>query len=193
MSAHPADLETARRIAAGDEEAAAGFFRELSGEMFGYARKMLGDPSAAEDALQEAMLGALRSIGRYDGRVSLRSWAFGVLRHKITDAHRKRGRDFVFSSDDPEAERFQADGHWNKDVTFQPWDENAELMEIVRRCMEDLPHNQREALVLRALEGLSTREAAGLLELSEDNLRQVLHRARASVRRCADQKAGDAA
>ncbi len=193
MTAHPEDLALARRIAVGDEAAAADFFRQHSGEMYGYARKMLGEAEAAEDALQEAMLGALRSIERYDGRVALRAWAFGILRHKITDAHRKRGRDFVVSSADPEAERFQAGGGWKDDVTFQPWDEKAELMEIVRRCMDELPHNQREVLLLRALEGLSTREAAELLELSEDNLRQVLHRARASVRRCTDRKAGEAA
>ncbi len=193
MSDFRPDLDLARRIAGGDEAAAADFFRRLSGEMYGYARKMLGDPALAEDTLQEAMLGVLRSIERYDGRVALRSWVFGILRHKITDAHRKRGREFVVSSADPEEARFQAGGGWKEDVTFQPWDEKAELVEIVRRCMEELPHNQREVLVLRAVEGMSTREAAQLLELSEANLRQILHRARASVRRCTDQHAGEAA
>lgn len=188
-----ADLALARRVAAGDEAAAAELVRALGGELYGYARKVLGDPVQAEDVLQEALLGILRGAGGYDGRVRLRAWAFGILRHKITDALRRRGRDPLAGAADPEEDRFQADGSWQKGVTFQPWDENAELMEIVRRCMEDLPHNQREALVLRAVQGLSTREAARLLEVSEANLRQILHRARAAVRRCADQKAGPGA
>ena len=88
--AHDTDLELARRIAGGDEEAAAELFQRLAGEMYGFARRMLGgDSGAAEDVLQEAMLAVLRSADRYDGRVSLRAWAFGILRNKIVDAHRR--------------------------------------------------------------------------------------------------------
>lgn len=193
MSQHDQDLALASRVALGDGEAAAALFQDLGPELFGYARKMIGDAGAAEDALQETLLGALRSIASYNGQVSLRAWAFGILRNKIADHFRRRGREPVVSSADPEEDRFRADGHWKDEVRFQPWDERAELLAIVQRCLEDLPHNQREALMLRALEGLSTRETAGLLEVSEDNLRQILHRARAAVRRCAEQKAGGAA
>jgi RNA polymerase sigma factor (sigma-70 family) len=56
--------------------------------------------------------------------------------------------------------------------------------------MDSLPHNQREALFLRALEGMPAKEVAAVLEMSYANLRQVLHRARQSVRRCADQALG---
>ncbi len=187
------DLDLARRIARGDEDAAAGFVHQISPEMFGYARKILGEVAAAEDALQEALLGMLKSIERFDGRVSLRAWGFGILRHKIHDILRRRGRDFAFSSDDPEAENFRPDGSWKEDVTFGVWDENKELLQIVMECLEKLPHGQRAALELRALEGLSAAEAAEILGVSPTNLRQILHRGRAAVRRCADQRAGEKA
>ena len=191
-AAHAQDLALARRIAGGDEEAAAELFQRLAGEMHGFARRLLGDAGAAEDVLQEAMLAVLRSADRYDGRVALRAWAFGILRNKIVDAHRRAGRRITVSSDDPEAASFHASGQW-KDLGFQPWREEREMLEVVRGCMRQLPTNQQEALELRAIEGMSTAEAAEALGVSESNLRQILHRARAAVRKCADAKTGSAA
>lgn len=190
--AHDTDLELARRIADSDEGAAAELFQRFAGEMYGFSLRMLGDAGAAEDVLQEAMLAVLRSAGRYDGRVALRSWAFSILRNKIVDVHRKRGRQVHVSSDDPEAASFLSDGQWSS-LRFQPWEESQEVLEVVESCMEQLPHNQHEALVLRALEGLSSAEAAEILDVSETNLRQILHRARAAVRKCAAGRMGDMA
>jgi len=186
-SKHAADLQLATRVAEGDEDAATEMFKQLAGEMYGFARKMVGDESTAEDVLQDAMVGVLRGANKYDGRVSLRAFAFGILRHKVTDVFRKRGREILVSSDDPERDSFIANGHW-EDTHFQPFNEQAELLDIVQRCMEALPFHQREALELRALEGLSSQEAAELLGVSAENLRQILHRGRASVRKCADAK-----
>ena len=189
-TAHSEDLELATRIAAGDEGAAAELVRAHSGEMFGYARKLVGDATLAEDVLQEALLGILKSIERFDGRVSLRAWSYGILRHKIVDALRKRGREPLVSGSDPEGDQYREDGHWKDDVTHSPWNENAEVVDVVRKCMDTLPHNQREALFLRAMDGLPAKEVAEVLEMSYANLRQVLHRARQAVRRCADQALG---
>lgn len=181
-----------QRVAAGDEGAANEVLTKLSGEMFGFARRMLVDEQAAEDALQEALLGLLRTSGNYDGRESLRTWVFRILRNKIIDQYRKRGRDLVVSDADPEAASFNANGRWN-DLDFQPWNESAELLEIVRHCMELLPHNQREALQLKAIEELSAQEASEILGVSVANFRQILHRGRAAVRKCTDAKVGDSA
>ena len=184
---HASDLQLATRVAEGDESAATEMFQALAGEMFGFARKMVGDEATAEDVLQDAMIGVLRAAGKYDGRISLRAYAFSILRNKVTDVFRKRGREILVSSADPERDSFLASGHW-ENSKFQPFNEQAELLGIVQRCMEALPIHQREALELRAIEGLSSQEAAEVLGVSSDNLRQILHRGRASVRKCADAK-----
>jgi RNA polymerase sigma-70 factor (ECF subfamily) len=189
---YPADLDLAQRVAGGEEAAATEVFENLAGEMYGFARKMLGDDATAEDALQEAMVGVLRGAGRYDGRVSLRAWAFAILRNKVTDVYRKRGREILVSSEDPERDSFLKDGHW-QDTSFGVWNEGAELLEVVQDCMEKLPINQREAIELRAMKGLSSQDAADALGVSTDNLRQILHRGRASVRKCTDAKLEGAA
>lgn len=187
---HTEDLALAQRLVARDPEAARELLQKWSAEMFGFAHRLLRDRSAAEDAFQEAMLGALQNMDRYDGRVALRSWVYAILRNKIADAMRKRGRDFTVSSEDPEERLFDARGHWRESYEFQPFDENAELLEIVEGCMETLPLNQREALALRAVEGLSSAEAAQAMGISNTNLRQVLHRARQNVRRCVAARTG---
>lgn len=187
--AHAEDVELARRIADGDEAAAEELMRTLGREMFGFARRMLGDATAAEDALQETLLAMLKGAAKFDGRVPLRAWGFGILRHKITDALRKRGRDAVIGDVDPERDAFMGSGHW-KNLAFTPWREDEETLAVVRSCMELLPLRQREALELFAVEGRDGVETAALLGVTPVNLRQILHRGRSTVRKCADAKLG---
>jgi RNA polymerase sigma-70 factor (ECF subfamily) len=187
--AHAEDVEVARRIAAGDEAAAEQLLRTLGREMFGFARRMLGDAAGAEDALQETLLAMLKGMDRFDGRVPLRAWGFGILRHKIADALRRRGRDAVVGDVDPERDAFAASGHWRQ-LDFAPWREDEETLAVVRGCMETLPLRQREALELFALEGKDGAETAAILGVTPVNLRQILHRGRSAVRKCADAKLG---
>lgn len=190
--AHATDLELARRIAAGEESAAEELVGALGREMYGFARRMLGDATAAEDALQETLLAMLQGAAKFDGRVTLRAWGYGILRHKIADAQRRRGREAVIGDVDPERDSFDSGGHW-KFPAFSPWNENAEILGVVRACMETLPQLQRLAIELAAVGGLPGAEAAAALGVSEVNLRQILHRGRAAVRKCAAAKLGDAA
>jgi len=187
---YSADFELAQRVVAGDESAATEVFRSLSSEMYGFARKMLDDVGQAEDALQETMLAVLRNVANYDGRVALRSWAFSILRNKVYDIFRKRGRDILVSTADPEAASFDPNGKWN--VSFEVWNDDAELLKIVQHCMEQLPHNQREALYLCSVEEMPAKEVADLVGVSYTNLRQILHRSRAAVRKCTDLSLGKA-
>lgn len=190
--AFPEDMVLAKRLQAREESAAREIFHNWSGQMFGYASRMLHDRAAAEDAVQEALLGALQAIDSYDGRVPLRAWMFGILRHKVLDTLRRRGREAVLPSEDPEQEYFKPNGRWRSDVRFTVWNEDAELLKIVQRCMDELPSLQREVMTLRTLEGLSSREAAQVLDMTDTNLRQTLHRARQSIRRCVAGKTGEA-
>ena len=160
--AHSSDLDLARRIAAGEDAAAEELLGVLSSEMYGFARRLLRDAIAAEDALQETLIAMLQGAEKFDGRVSLRAWGYGILRHKIGDVLRRRGREAVVGELDPERDSFDATGHW-KDVGFQPWNEAAETLEVVRACMDQLPRQQREALELFALNGLDGAEASAAL------------------------------
>ncbi len=187
-ASHPEDLDLARRVQAGDEEAARELLAALGPEMLAWARSMLGDAAEAEDAFQEAMAGALRNLGTYTGQASLKSWLYGILRHKILDLQRRRGRSALIQAppEDPELESFTEAGTWRSNMEFRVWDESAEVLEVVLACIESLPARQKEALLLRARQGLSAAEVADILGTTDLNVRQIVHRARQAVRRCAE-------
>ncbi|GEM_PF-607330 len=191
MAAHQADLELMHRVVARDDAAAADLMRQIGRDLYACARRLAPGTQAAEDLLQETMLGILQSAKRYDGRVSVRAWAFSILRNKAVDALRKRGRERVTAEEDPEAHRFDDAGAWREDADFCPWDREAELREVFELCLKGLADNQREVLALRALNQVEGREAADLLGLSRANFRQILHRARQAIRGCVDGKLGE--
>ncbi|MBT3341333.1 MAG: sigma-70 family RNA polymerase sigma factor [Planctomycetes bacterium] len=187
---HENDLSLARRIAARDDSAATELMQSLGGEMLGFANCMLRDHAAAEDALQEAFLAVLRAIEKYDGRVALRAWAFSILRNKIYDILRKRGREPIVSNEDPDVDRFTDGGQWKSGERFDPWDSEAELKRVIQECLDALPHNQREAILLCGQSGLEAQDAAVAMDISYTNFRQTIHRGRKSVRQCVDGKLG---
>ncbi len=65
---------------------------DYAGELYGYARKSLGDPGAAEEALQETFVRAWRAADRYDASRPLRPWLFAILHNVVIDETRARGR-----------------------------------------------------------------------------------------------------
>jgi RNA polymerase sigma-70 factor (ECF subfamily) len=85
--------------------------RAHAGELYGFARRALGDPTAAEDAVQETFVRAWRASGRFDPSLgSLRAWLFAILRNVIIDAARSRQvRATVVSADVevPESDRVE--------------------------------------------------------------------------------------
>lgn len=189
LGRHP-DARLVERLEARDEDAARELCRAMGPRLYAFARRMLGDDGLAEDVVQETLIAALRSAARFDGRVAFSAWVFGIHRNKVRDALRRAGRPFLVSGGDQEVERFTIDGRWADGTSFPDWGERAELLDVVRRCLENLPYNQREALHLRAVEGLPPEEVARALGWSSSNLRQMLHRARQAVRRCVDQHLG---
>ena len=82
------------------------FVTELRRRMLRFATLQLSDPSLAEDAVQDALIGALRNARSFTGRAADRTWVFAILRHKIADVLRDRQRASsapVAPEPDPEA------------------------------------------------------------------------------------------
>jgi RNA polymerase sigma-70 factor (ECF subfamily) len=65
---------------------------DYAGELYGYARRSLGDAAAAEEALQETFVRAWKAADRYDASRPLRPWLFAILRNVVIDETRARGR-----------------------------------------------------------------------------------------------------
>ncbi len=155
--------------------------------LLGYATRMVGDKATAEDVVQDALVNVFRSIEKFDGRCTIKSWLYRAIRNRAIDEIRRRKR-FIDIGDDPENEYFEDhDGHWREDC-FE-WDGHAareldskRLLKVVHDEINNLPHAHREVLLMKEVEGLDVKEICDALEISAGNLRIRIHRARSVLR-----------
>ena len=159
-----------------------------------FALLQLRDRSAAEDAVQEALLAAIQGVERFAGQSSLRTWLVGILKHKIVDGIRKTAREQPGASgpegegaENPEA-FFADDGHFAEPPAEWASPERAleerRFFEALERCLQSLPRNTASAFTMRELMGLETDEICKELGISTSNCWVMLYRARLSLRAC---------
>jgi RNA polymerase sigma-70 factor, ECF subfamily len=186
----------------GEEAAFTRLVTSLHGSMLRVAMIHLGDRSAAEEVVQEAWVGVLRQLDRFEGRSSLKTWILRIVSNQAKTRALRERRSVPFSAlaapgrdaDEPAVapDRFLPAGHrWAGHWASPPrsWREipedlllSREAMGEIRGAIDRLPAAQRQVLVLRDVDGLTAPEACQLLGLSEGNQRVLLHRARAKVR-----------
>jgi RNA polymerase sigma-70 factor, ECF subfamily len=172
---------------------------ELYGDyLFKFALLRLRDAARAEDAVQETFLAALKGGKTFAGRSAEKSWLVGILKNKIYDHYRKASRETSFSDlefyADEESDRFVADGlgkgGWIHELGPQDWPEaganldSEAFWKTYRECAGKLPKNIAAVFNLREVDGIESKEVCALLNISENNLWVMLHRARMALRRC---------
>ena len=166
--------------------------------MFKYAMSRLRDPAKAEDMVQETFLAALKGAKDFQGRSSEKSWLVGILKNKICDSYRKASRETSFTDlefySDEESDRFISEGAfkggWIHDLGPQEWSnpganlDNTAFWETYRDCSNKLPKNVGTVFNLREVDGIESKEICTMLNITENNLWVMLHRARMALRRC---------
>lgn len=172
---------------------------ELRRQMVRFATLQLRDPDLAEDAVQEALAGALKNARSFAGRAALKTWVFAILKNKIADALRQRARLITASSLDDDdsddeggvfAALFDARGHWHGDATPSGWQEpeaslrDSQFWRVFEACLDGLPERSARVFMMREFVGLETEEICNALALSRTNLHVLLHRARLRLRAC---------
>ena len=161
--------------------------------LFKYAYLRLGDHASAEDAVQETFLAAMQAADRFDGRVPVKYWLRGILRHKVVDHIRKHARE-------TKVEDFEQDEILGKFIfkafgiperspdswKFNPRKayEQKEFWDVFYHCLDGLKGTMRQAFALRELEGQSTEEICKELGVAPNNLWVILHRARSNLKTC---------
>jgi RNA polymerase sigma-70 factor, ECF subfamily len=157
----------------------------------------LRDNDLAEDVVQDTLMAALQGAAGFSGRSSLKTWLTGILKHKIVDAIRKKGRGPIVSSLDEESRvddfdaLFDESGHWdNAPATWG--DPEAELsrnqfFDIVDFCLEKLPPNTARVFMMREVMELEGDEICKELSITSTNLWVILYRARVALRQCLEQ------
>ncbi len=184
-------VEALRR---GDEEAFASLVEELSPSMLRVARLYVPTQAIAEDVVQEAWVGVLRGIDRFEARSSLRTWIFRILTNIAKTRGIREGRSVPFSSlggDEPavDPDRFVG-GHWASPP--RAWEggerlEAKETLDVIESEIAKLPPAQAVVITMRDIEGFDSEEVRNVLGVSETNQRVLLHRARSKVRRALEE------
>src|SRR2546430_4823526 len=194
----PPDAELVARLRGGEETAFTALLDAWSRGMLRVARAYVASDEAAEDVVQETWLAVIRGIDRFEGRSSLRTWAYRILIN-IAKTHGVRdSRTVAWSSLRPEdhgptvaPDRFRGPddpypGHWRRLPDAWPTPESEvvsrEVRVLVEAAVADLPHRQRVVITLRDIDGYSSEEVCSILEISAANQRVLLHRARVAVR-----------
>ena len=184
-------------LRAGDEAAFAAVMRMYGRGMLRVAEMYVSSRAVAEDVVQEAWVGVLRGIGRFEGRSSLKTWLYRIVANTAKTRGVRESRSVPFSSlgDDGDEGTVDADrflgsgerfpGHWA--VPPQAWAPEGRLLadetlDVVERAIEKLPPAQRAVITMRDVEGFTSEEVCNALDLTETNQRVLLHRARAKVR-----------
>ena len=166
------------RVRAGEPDAVDDLLRRAQGIARRYSLAVCGSASDSDDAMQEALLKTFRNARSIREPRAFRAWLYRTVKNAcLIGRRRKAGEGPAASLDDNGDE--PADGAPGADAVLQ----TAEARARVHGALARLRPAYREAVFLRDLEGLSTREVARVLGISEANVKVRLHRAHAALRR----------
>jgi RNA polymerase sigma-70 factor (ECF subfamily) len=173
---------------------------ELYGNyLFRYALTRVRNSARAEDLVQETLLAALKGVKSFAGRSTEKGWLVGILKNRIYDHYRKASRETSFTDmefySDEEGVRFIPDGlfkdGWIHELGPLEWSsepgailDSQEFWKTFHNCSGKLPKNVAVVFNLREVDGVESKEICAMLNISENNLWVMLHRARMALRRC---------
>jgi RNA polymerase sigma-70 factor (ECF subfamily) len=195
-----ADAELLARLRLGDEAAFMELVDRYGALMLRIALSHVRSRAVAEEVVQEAWLGVLQGLSRFEGRSSLKTWVLRIVTNRARTRGEREQRSVPLSaieggreeaSVDPRRFRPSDDPRYPGGWAVPPhaWarrpDESlaaAETLEQVRLAIDALPARQQEVILLRDVEGWDPDEVCAALGLSEGNQRVLLHRARSHVR-----------
>jgi len=185
-SVRPApEIEWARRLLNGDASAFTPFVESFQHRIFQYSWLMCGQREDAEEVAQDTLLKIFESFDQLQDPERVKAWVFRIAKNYCLMKRRKS----VFA---PEREYSLDELLPNAAGAIQVSDDSelpdqqvlrAELNAELERALRGLPDIYRSVVLLRDVEGLSTAESAEVLDLSEDVVKQRLHRGRLALRK----------
>lgn len=174
----PRESELIARAQQGEVAAFEQLAQAHANRLFAIALRLVGNHAEAEDVLQETLLRAWRGIGRFHGYSEVFTWLYRIA---VNEANRslekgtRRPATTQIADEQLQLSSPPSDGP-------APQAEHRELRAALELALRALPPPHRAAIVLRDIEGLSTREAANIVGVGEAAFKSRLHQARLKVR-----------
>jgi RNA polymerase sigma-70 factor, ECF subfamily len=186
------EVDLARRLLGGDASAFDPFVETIRNKLFQYSYMACGQREDAEEVAQETLLRAFQQFDKLREPEHVRTWIFRIARNFCLMKRRKS----VFAPSAHEElslDELRPSFGEGRKLEIADWkmlpDQqtlSGELSAVLRDAIRTLPDLYQSTLLLRDVEGLSTKETAEILDIGEDVVKQRLHRARLAVRKKVD-------
>jgi RNA polymerase sigma-70 factor (ECF subfamily) len=179
------DRDVLDRVEDGDTTQALRRLMDRHGDaVYRYCSAALHDPWLAEDVQQQVFIEAHRDLPRFAGRSTVRTWLFGIARHRVLDAAKARARIQARIESDNQADA--------PDPAPAPgdWLDEARLLEALAACMAELDEKSRTALLLRYQQGFSFEQMAEICKEKSGTLQVRVARALPVLRQRLEQRSG---
>ena len=176
------DAALVARAKRGDREAFRSLVERHERKAYAVALGMVKNPDDARDIVQEAFLKVWKSLGAFEGQSAFYTWLYRIVANLCID-HLRKGKSQVEYDDQRVHEEDQVAGDENilpQTAGLHPGRalESKELGAAIERALEELSPNHRAVLLMREVEGLSYREMADAMKVSEGTIMSRLFHAR---------------
>jgi RNA polymerase sigma-70 factor (ECF subfamily) len=183
------------RLVAGERAAFEEVYRKHNVAMVRMCAGFVRNHATAEELVQETWIAVLKNVAGFEGRSSLAGWIYTILLNKARSRLRRDGRSVSFDEngeDNGLQAAFDGRGRWKdmpdlwNEITPERIVAGRKVLDHVNAAIEALPSAQRAVLILRGQQELDSAEVCAILEISEGNMRVLLHRARLAVQAALD-------
>ncbi|HUY12111.1 MAG TPA: sigma-70 family RNA polymerase sigma factor [Terriglobia bacterium] len=177
------DLELMLRVRSGDADSFEVLLNRYRARLVSYFSRMVRDPALAEDLAQEVFLRVYKARNRYRPDARFTTWLYRIATNLALNAIRDRKVDGYAVADDgfdmePAAARIP-----DKKPTAEQELMDCDREKLIRGAVEDLPDNQRAAVILHKYQDVDYRQIAKVLNVSEGAVKSLLFRAYENLRR----------
>ena len=184
------DEEVVRRVLAGETALFEILMRRYNQRVYRAARAILRDDDEAEDVMQDAYVRAFQHLGQFAGRAQFSTWLTRIAIHEALARVHRQSRLQPLESYDGAGEFRMSLASRQPDPERQAG--KSETAHLLEEAILALPDAYRSVIMLRDVEELTTEETASVLQISEQNVKVRLHRARGMLRRELFARAGAA-
>ncbi|MCC6951980.1 MAG: sigma-70 family RNA polymerase sigma factor [Phycisphaerales bacterium] len=171
------DEDILARVVDGDIAAFELLMRRHNTRLYRVARAVMHDDLEAEDIVQEAYVRAYAHLNRFEGRASVATWLTRIAFHEALRRRRRRAREATVQRSRARHREITAGTFEVAEMAVDP-----QTRSSLALTLDALPVSTRAVVVLRLVQGLSTRETASCLRLSEANVKVLLHRGTRALR-----------
>ena len=191
---HDEEQILVRRCRQGDTEAFAQLMRKHQKQIYNFTYRSLGSVEEAEDLTQDIFVAAFKGIRGFRGEAKFSTWLYRIALNQTRNRIKYLARRNFFARLTKKAESDQ--GHQMDSLDALPdgspspeqWTMSKDLAYQAQQCLNELPHQARQILILRDVQGFSYEELSEMLSLKPGTVKSRLHRARSVLQECLMQR-----